>query len=320
MEIRSLDGDDPSTVAALLPGFRETMALELPDDPPVSQALLAKVLQRRHGADRILLAAYLGGRPAGCVKLGLELADPAGPGHGSLWVFTGFRRQGVGQALLAAARAELRARGRTSLVLDAPAGEAARSFAAAMGARRTATTLRNRLLIAGPARSRLEAAAARPVPGYRLVRWTGACPEALVGAYARAWGALDAPVNGQARPRDPAARDVRDREAEALRAGHQLYTSAAVPEDGGEVVGYSTLFVRDSPMADVGETLVLPAHRRRHLASWLKADLLLTAAGDHPRLALVQVFNDRSNDAVLALNRKLGFTADSTWDSYAIKA
>ncbi|MFJ8200388.1 GNAT family N-acetyltransferase [Streptomyces sp. NPDC096152] len=319
MEIRSLDGDDPATLAALLPGFRETMRLELPADPPVTEALLARLFQRRHGTERIVLAAYDGNTPAGVLKLGLDLGDPSGPGHGSLWVFPGFRRRGAGRALATAGRFALRDRGRDLLLADAPAGAAAERFAAALGAERTGETVRNRLRPAGPAREALRAAAARPVPGYRLVHWTGPCPDDLVDSYARAWSALDERVNGQARVRRPAAADVRAREAEAARAGHRPHAVAALPEDGGGVVAYSTLFVRDSPMADAGETLVLPEHRRRGLATRLKAELLLRADRENEHLALVQVFNDTGNTAVVALNRKLGFEADSHWTTYALK-
>ncbi|MEU7023878.1 GNAT family N-acetyltransferase [Streptomyces sp. NPDC046203] len=319
MEIRSLDGDDPATLAALLPGFRETMRLALPADPPVTEALLARLFQRRHGTERIVLTAYDGDTPAGVLKLGLDLGDPAGPGHGSLWVFPGFRRRGAGRALAAAGRTALRERGRALLLADAPEGEAAQRFAEALGARRTAVTARNRLLLAGPARGALEKAAGDPVPGYRLARWTGPCPDGLVDSYARAWSALDERGNGQARPRDPSAADVRAREAEAARAGHRPYTVAALPDGSAEVVAYSTLFVRDSPMADAGETFVLPGHRRQGLGSWLKAELLLAAARENPRLALVQVFDDTANTAVLALDRKLGFTVDSRWSTFALK-
>ncbi|WP_169314208.1 GNAT family N-acetyltransferase [Streptomyces piniterrae] len=320
MDIRSLDGDDPATIALLLPGFQETMSRELPGDPPVSEALLARLLQRRHGADRIVLAAFDGDRPAGCTKLGLDLGDPAGPGHGSLWVFPSFRRRGAGAALVDAARAELRARGRGHLMVDAPRTPAAEAFAAVCGAELRGTNLRNRLFLRGPVRAGLDEPAARAVEGHRLVQWTDRCPDELVDSYARAWGTLDAPVNGQAEVRTPTAEDVRLREAEAGRAGHRQYVSAAVDTDTGEVAGYATLFVRDSPMADAGETLVLAGRRRRGLGTWLKAGLLVRAADENPRLALVQAWNDVHNEAVVALNRRLGFQADSSWSTYSVKA
>ncbi|MGI5171066.1 N-acetyltransferase family protein [Spirillospora sp. CA-253888] len=317
MEIRSLDGDAPETVAALLPGFAETMRTALPADPPVTEALLTRLFQRRHGTDRIVLVAYDGDRPAGVVKLGLDLGDPHGPGHGSLWVFPGFRRRGAGRALAEAARAELRSRGRDGLLVDAPHGAGAERFADALGARRISRTARNRLVLDGPARARLQELA-RPVPGHRLRRWTGACPDDLVASYAQAWGELDQNVNGRARPADPKSDDVRAREAEAVRAGHREHVVAVLPEKDDRIVAYGTLFVRDSPMADAGETLVLPHLRRRGLGTWLKAELLLGAARENDRLALVQVFNDVGNTAVLGLNAKLGFTADSHWTTYLL--
>ncbi|MGI5377674.1 N-acetyltransferase family protein [Streptomyces sp. CA-251387] len=320
MEIRSLDGDDPATISLLLPGFQETMSLELPGDPPVSEALLARLLQRRHGADRMVLAAFDGDLPAGCTKLGLDLGDPAGPGHGSLWVFPSFRRRGAGTALVDAARAELRARGRSHLMVDAPDTPAAAAFASVCGAELRGTNLRNRLFLRGPARTSLDELAARALPGHHLVRWTDRCPDELVDSYARAWSTLDAPVNGQAQVRTPTADDVRAREAEAGRAGHRQYVTAAVADDSGEVAGYGTLFVRDSPMADAGETLVLADRRRRGLGTWLKADLLARAARENEGLMLVQAWNDVHNDAVVALNARLGFQADSSWSTYSLKA
>ncbi|MER7569854.1 GNAT family N-acetyltransferase [Streptomyces sp. NPDC097941] len=318
MDIRNLDGDDPATISLLLPGFQETMSLELPGDPPVTAALLARLFQRRHGADRIVLAAFDGGRPAGCVKLGLDEGEPGGSGHGSLWVFPSFRRRGVGAALVDAARAELRRRGRGRLLIDAPHTPAAEAFAAAHGAEHCGTHLRNRLVVRGPARAGLTDLADRAVTGYRMVHWRDGCPQELVDSYARAWQTLDAPVNGRAGVRRATAEDVRSREAEAARAGHRQYVSAAVAEDSGEVCGYATLLVRDSPMADTGETLVLAGRRRRGLGTWLKADVLSRAARENEHLALVQAFNDVHNTPIVALNRRLGFRADSSWSTYCV--
>nr|WP_128647595.1 GNAT family N-acetyltransferase [Streptomyces californicus] len=94
----------------------------------------------------------------------------------------------------------------------------------------------------------------------------------------------------------------------------------AAVDTAGEVVGYATLFVRDSPMADAGETLVVAGRRRRGLGSWTKAALLSRAAAENPHLALVQAWNDVRDEASLALNRRLGFVGDSSWTTYAVKA
>ncbi|MFJ3659059.1 GNAT family N-acetyltransferase [Streptomyces sp. NPDC090119] len=318
MEIRSLDGDDPATISLLLPGFQETMSLELPGDPPVSSTLLARLLQRRHGADRIVLAAFEADRPLGCVKLGLDEGAPDGPGHGSLWVFPSHRRRGAGTALVSAARAELSRRGRGRLMIDAPHTPAAEAFAALHRARLCGTNLRNRLVMRGPVRSGLTELAGRAIGGHRLVHWRDHCPAELVSSYARAWGTLDASVNGQAAVRRPTVDDVRSREAEAGRAGHRQYVSAALAEDRDEICGYATLLVRDSPMADTGETLVLADRRRRGLGTWLKADVLSRAAAENEHLALVQAWNDVRNTPIVALNRRLGFRADSSWSTYAL--
>jgi GNAT superfamily N-acetyltransferase len=315
MDIRPLDGDSPADIAVLLPGFAAAMSLALPSDPPATRQLLTRLLQRRHGTDRVVLAAFNGDTAAGMVKLGLDLADVAGPGHGSLWVFPAHRGRGVGRQLVLAAQSALRERGRPLLLVDTP-DPAAAAFAARLGAWPLSTTVRNRLLLLPGGLD--HGVAAPPVPGFYLRSWIGQCPDDLLESYTNAWGALDERVNGQARPRNPDTADMRAREAEAWRSGHRQYVTAAVAHGTVDVTGYSTLFVRDSPMADAGETFVWPAARRRGLATWIKGSMLATAARENEQLRLVQAFNDVGNDAVLGLNRKIGFTADSHWTTYAL--
>ncbi|WP_187399573.1 GNAT family N-acetyltransferase [Micromonospora sp. AP08] len=318
MQIRTLDGDDPATIDLLLPGFRETMRQDLPDDPPVSAALLARLLQRRRGADRLILAAVdPDGVPAGYVKLGLDLGTGLDRAHGSLWVFPAYRGRGVGRALVAAARAELRERGRGILLVDAPHTPAAEAFAAAVGGRRVTTNLRNRLHLAGWAADHTGA----PDPaalGVRLVRWTDRCPDDLVEQYARVWARTDAAVNGQAGAAGVTAADVRIAEQQALDSAHHQYAVAAVDTAGAGLLGYSTLFVRDSPMADSGQTMVLPEHRRRGLGTVLKTSLIDWARSENQHLALLQAWNAADNEAIRALNRRLGFRADQQWSTYRV--
>ncbi|BCJ47977.1 hypothetical protein GCM10010168_23360 [Actinoplanes ianthinogenes] len=310
MQIRSLDGDDEATVDLLLPGFRATMAAESPSDPPAPAPLLARLLQRRWGTERLVLAAFDGGRPVGFAKLGTDVRTDPTRAHGSLWVFPEHRRRGAGRALLAAARDELRRTSHETLLIDAPESAGATAFSAALGGRRHAANLRHRLDLRGWARRRARAGA-DDRPGIRLVRWTDHCPDDLVESYARAWSRLDATVNGQATSRGGGVDGVRLREAETARSANRQAAVAAVRD--GEVLGYSTLFVRDSPMADTGETMVLPECRRQGLGLLLKSELIGWTVADHPHLTVLQAWNDERNAAVVALNRRVGFTVDRRW-------
>ena len=310
MEIRALDGDDPATIRALLPGFQETMRAALPDDPPASEQLLARLLQRRRGTDRVVLAAFDGDDPVGYAKLGLDLSATLDVGHGSLWVFPAYRRAGAGRQLIEACQAELRQRNRSRLLIDAPRTVAAEEFAGAVGGKLIATNLRNRLFLKAAKLSAVE------VPGYDLIRWNEHCPDEFVDAYAAAWRQMDVAVNGQAVSAGATAKDVRAKEEENLRAEHRQYAVAAVHPETGVIAGYSTMFVRQSPMADAGETLVLSEHREHGLGTWLKSDLIAWAAGENPQVALVQAWNDETNTAVNALNRKLGFVTSGAWSTF----
>jgi GNAT superfamily N-acetyltransferase len=315
MQIRSLDGDDPATIDLLLPGFQQTMRADLPDDPPVSAALLARLLQRRRGADRIILAAFDGAEPAGYIKLGLDLGADLDRAHGSLWIFPAYRRRGTGRGLIVAARTALREQGRAVLPLDAPHTEAAGSFATALGGRLLVTNLRNRLRLRGWDAAQVKA----PEPaelGVRLVQWNERCPQELVDSYARVWSRLDVAVNGQAQAAAVTAADVRVAEDEAAQSAHRQYAVAAVDADSTDVLGYTTLFVRDSPMADSGQTMVLAEHRRRGIGTLLKSRLIDWAATENPHLAILQAWNEAGNDAVRALNKRLGFEADQRWSTY----
>jgi GNAT superfamily N-acetyltransferase len=89
-----------------------------------------------------------------------------------------------------------------------------------------------------------------------------------------------------------------------------------VHTETGVIAGYSTMFVRQSPMADAGETLVLRAHREQGLGRWLKSELVGWAIRENPQVALVQAWNDENNTAVIALNRGLGFVESGAWSTF----
>ena len=314
MDIRVLDGDDPATIDLLLPGFQETARADLPEDPPVSADLLARLLQRRRGADRLILAAFDGERAAGYVKLGLDLGADLDRAHGSLWVFPAFRRKGTARSLVAATRDALRERGRGVLLVDAPYTPAAEAFAGALGGRAVSSNVRNRLRLRDWDADSVGVTDPAGL-GARLVRWNERCPDELVESYARVWSQTGVAINGQAGTAGVTAADVRVAEDEAVRSAHRQYAVAAV-DARDAVLGYSTLFVRDSPLADSGQTVVLPEYRKLGAATLLKTAVIGWARAENPHLAILQAWNDVDNAAVRALNRRLGFEADQRWSTY----
>ena len=94
-----------------------------------------EVVAALQGSHRILLVAREDGRLAGTVQL--DLASRPNGAHraevAKLMVHTGFRRRGIGQALMRAVEAEAHAAGRTTLVLDTRAGDPSERLYASLG-------------------------------------------------------------------------------------------------------------------------------------------------------------------------------------------
>jgi hypothetical protein len=71
-------------------------------------------------------------------------------------------------------------------------------------------------------------------------------------------------------------------------------TVTTVPAHGGRV-------------ADQHDTAVLPHHRRRGLARWIKADQSIRLHADFPTVRAVTVTVNQANLPMLAVNRALGY-------------
>jgi ribosomal protein S18 acetylase RimI-like enzyme len=113
--------------------------------PPLSteEALgyWSEVVAALQGAHRTLLVARVDGRLAGTVQL--DLASRPNGAHraevAKLMVHTGFRRRGIGQALMRAIEAKARAASRTTLVLDTRAGDPSEKLYTNLGFQRAGT-------------------------------------------------------------------------------------------------------------------------------------------------------------------------------------
>ena len=212
------------------------------------------------------------------------------------------RRQGIGRALLAVALDEVRRHGCTALAGRhvIAAGAAFARSAGAADARQDITSVLD--LDA----ARLDAA---PVAGYRVDGWIGAAPAALVESYAAARNAInDAPVSNADENYEWTVEMVRGEEAMLTERGRELRVTVAL-DDRDRVAAFTELRYSPAPgmVASTEDTATVASHRGRGLARWVKAESLKRLRAERPGVQLVTTTNAAENEAILAVNRRLGF-------------
>lgn len=224
------------------------------------------------------------------------------------------RRKGLGRALREAAVVEARAqglRGLQSTVLAGPPGE---PFAHSSPYLRTLLRLELQKQDLDEATlQRCWSIASRPRPGYRLTHWLDAAPDALAASFGQVMGhVLDAPGAAlQMGARRWGAEQVRAWERRITDDGSRLVVGAALDRTSDAVVAATVSTVTTGAVADQHDTAVLPAHRRRGLASRVKATQALRVHDLFPHVEALAVTINRENEPMLAVNRSLGYRSVS---------
>jgi GNAT superfamily N-acetyltransferase len=218
------------------------------------------------------------------------------------------RRRGVGTRLLDAAVAAARTEGRRSVIAQAEQGSPGDEFLAARGFRRVLSLTYARLALKDVD---LAALAEQDRPGYELTEWDGTVPAELAQSYADSRRAMDdMPMDDT--DYGTVVWDV-DRVVAAAdavaRRGDLLHTVAAVDTADGSIVGFSELVVPGDGLGDGQHygTAVLPEHRGRGLARWMKATSIRRARERHPDLAGLLTDTADGNAPMLAVNAALGY-------------
>lgn len=259
----------------------------------------------------VWLAQDADGVPVGSASLRLFLME--GQAHLAeleVTVHGAERRQGVGTRLLEAAVKAARAEARRSIVAQVQQGSPGDEFLPARGFRPVLTLTYARLSLAEADLVAIGELAERPHPGYELAEWDGTVPDELARSYAESRSAMDdMPMDGT--DYGTVAWDVERliAAAEAVaRRGELLHTVAAVDTDG-RVVGFSELVVPGDGHGDAQHygTAVLPAHRGRGLARWMKAASIRRAHERHPLLAGLLTDTADRNAPMRAVNDALGY-------------
>jgi GNAT superfamily N-acetyltransferase len=148
-------------------------------------------------------------------------------------------------------------------------------------------------------------------PGYRLQQWRDAAPEPLAASFGQVMGhLLDAPgAMFQMAARHWDTPKVRAWEKEMTAAGRHLLVCAAIDRASGSVVAatVASVALTGGPVANQHDTAVLPAHRQRGLARWIKADQAMQLHASFPELTSVVVTLNQQNLPMIAVNRTLGY-------------
>ncbi|GAA1638432.1 GNAT family N-acetyltransferase [Actinoplanes couchii] len=145
------------------------------------------------------------------------------------------------------------------------------------------------------------------VPGYRLVHWEGTVADDLAETFARARPAMDDmpmdDIDYRPEPWDVArlhrvAAVVADR-------GDTLLTTAAIGADG-EMAGFTEVVLSGDEGLHYG-TGVLPAHRGRGLAKWLKVAQIGLVKERFPQVKALVADTADSNVVMRRVNDALGY-------------
>ncbi|AUG78347.1 acetyltransferase [Kitasatospora sp. MMS16-BH015] len=258
------------------------------------------------------LAAAPDGHPVGSAYLRVSTAeDQTHFGELEIQVHPAERRTGIGTQLLAAALEAARQDGWQYLLGQATGGSPGAGFFEASGFRRALTLHFARLDLAGVDLAALVAAEREPHRGYRLVDWAGMVPDALADSYLASRRATHDMPLGELAPDRTSWDLARLRRVVGVVAdrGDLLHTVAVVDESDGAIVGFTELVTPAGESGDAQHygTAVLPEHRGRGLARWMKVASIRHARERYPELAGLLTDTAEENRAMRRISDALGY-------------
>lgn len=301
----------------------------LPDEPPTSVEQVIAATRARPERHRRYLWKVRdeAGALVGLAGTTIDPDDTDNPDI--LWcgmsLVPALRRRGAGSRLLAELVRVAELEGRTRIIghtLEGRAGGA--EFARALGAQAKAAEHLNHLPMAEVDRPMLERwvdEAATRAADYELIGWDGPVPDEHLDRW------VDLVLVMNTAPRDDlemndwtlTPEEVREQERVTAAAGIQVWTLVARHRETGEWAGFHDISWNPTePMfAYVGATGVKPEHRGHALGKWLKAAMTLRLLDERPEVTNVRTGNADSNDAMLGINRLMGYRpllAHTTWE------
>jgi GNAT superfamily N-acetyltransferase len=323
VDLKNLPDDD---YARLNDFENRVRAEEIPEDPP--RPLEQTVASSKNIPDFIVVREFWARDQGGSIAASGNVSwattdDNTHLVRGWIGVHPDRRRRGIAKALLRLIADVMDEQGRTLFMFSTservPSGDA---FARRVGAEPGQEFHTNRLVIAdvdlemidrwiehGPARA----------PGYSLLAFDGGVPEHLRDEATSMFEVMNTA------PRDDLDMEDERFEAEhyvqweqsALAVGDVWWLLFAQHDSTGTFAGYTHVSWNPSHPKTVFQygTAVRPEHRGHALGKWLKATMLRRIIDERPDVVDVRTGNADSNDAMLGINRGMGFRPfiASTW-------
>lgn len=313
--IHRLDPAETSPRFASVVELHRVVAVEVdPDAPAPDESAVRARLSGNETFDKWLLVAMAGEVAVGMALLRLfniegnrdvvELVLDVHPDH---------RRTGVGRRLLVAVLDECERAGRPKLLVDAVDSDATAGFWGALGADYGLIERRSRMWVSETDHelmSRWVGQRNERAEGYDLLHLRGAIPKEHRERFVETLNAMnDAPLGDLDLGDDSWTVD----DVDALNdytelSGMERWTTIAVDPQGATAGMTFLVLPSHRPTFGLqGDTVVIPAHRRRGIGRWLKADMWQRLRTDHPDVVALDTSNAASNDAMLAINEAMGF-------------
>jgi GNAT superfamily N-acetyltransferase len=235
------------------------------------------------------------------------------------------RGKGLAAPLLLPAAEAAKADGRTLskgwVFVDGPGV----GFADAVGAKTAMLDYHNRLTIADldvpMLHSWVERAKER-ASDYSLLFWEGECPPDLLQKFANLRMVMNtAPRSESDEDEKITPEMVAEWDGLAAAEGYSPWNYVAQHDPTDEWAGYTRMWpgIYRKEFAYQDDTAVRPDHRDRGLGRWLKATMLLKVMDKLPDTRWIETWNATTNEAMLGINRALGFKAIQVWQEREIQ-
>ena len=273
-----------------LPGFIEVHAWAAWDPWPETMAALGYVILMRTDENRHMGQMEIQVRPE-------------------------YRRQGWARELLRRIAEAARERERSLLIASSdsriPAGEA---FLERLGARVGLASHVNQLEVADVDPDQLrqwQEQARERAADFEIGLWDGPYPEDELEAVAELNKVMNSAPRGDldVEDFDWTPEQLRQTEASLQHQGVERWTMVARHRPTGQFAGYTETYWNPNRPETLqqGNTGVFPEYRGHGLGKWLKAAMLAKVVRDKPQVKRIRTGNADVNEAMLAINRQLGF-------------